>query len=92
MFGPVGNSRTVILCIHLIHWLYQYPMYFFDIAPETWTENFDLNMAYIALNIIMWTFFYLVYWTEPGFIRQDTEEYKHMLRRVILRINLLNGL
>lgn len=82
LFGPVGNSKFVFYFIHLLYLLYEYPTYLFWVLPETWTEHMWLNIAFVINTVVMWFFFYSVHLTEPGYIKQNTNEYQTYLRKV----------
>ena len=84
MFGPVGNSKAIFLVIHLLYILYEYPLYISKTLPNTWKNNFWLNISFLLSTFLMWLTFYLTHLTEPGYLETNTLEYQSTLRKVII--------
>lgn len=81
-FGPVGNTKLIVIFLHAVHWLYEYPLFFFRVGPELWEEHAHLDIAFVIASILMWTFFYLIHFSDPGYIKQDTDEYRQLLKKI----------
>ena len=72
----------VVLFIHVIFWLYEMPLFLFRGIPNTWETHYYMNLIWIASTILWWFMFYMVHFTEPGYLKQNTIEYKNILRKV----------
>ena len=90
LFGPVGNSKFVFFSIHALYIFYEYPIYIFQVLPNTWSDHMYLNLLFIINCILMWFFYYSVHLSEPGFLKQNTVEYHSFLKQLLSQSNKLN--
>ena len=89
LFGPVGNSKFVFFTIHALYWLYEYPVYFFQVLPETWSELMTFHILFLINTVIMWIFYYAVHLTTPGYLKQNTQEYHNFLKQLTSKSHLM---
>jgi hypothetical protein len=82
LFGPVGNSKFVVLFIHVVSWFYEFPMFVFRGLPVTLEAHYHMSIFWIFSTILWWSMFYVVHFSEPGYLKQNTLEYKNALRKV----------
>ncbi|KAM4707343.1 uncharacterized protein O3C94_005466 [Discoglossus pictus] len=91
VFGRPGKSKGPILFFYGNLFLWGYPTYYFKIVPVSYYALWELHIMFLLSNALMWILFLKASLMDPGFLPQDTEEYRHAVKQAINFNDWKNG-
>ncbi|XP_048583461.1 protein S-acyltransferase 24 isoform X2 [Nematostella vectensis] len=82
VFGPPGRSRGALMFYFANLFCWGYPVYIYDVLPNTWEFTPTAHVLFILTNVLMWITLYYANKRNPGYLPCNTDEYDSALRQV----------
>jgi len=82
VFGQSAKSRGPLLFFLGSVLLWAYPMYLLRCVPATWDLLPVLHYIFIMFNIIMWISLLIANKKDPGYLPQNTDDYRRTIKQI----------